>query len=152
MTLHLPAPQPPANATTPIVDPLLDDMVKSMAGDLNRAYPGHTIVRTTRTYDAYLVPLTEFPLLKIFRLNDTFQQVELAASTVTAAYCLVNADIERMPGLTKWVGDRIVRAIHRFGIEKRSYRLVGEISIRYRTLAQQGELIYQTQADFQLEA
>lgn len=152
MSLRLPTPHPATNAATPIVDPLLDDMVKAIARDLNRAYPDYQIVRTTRTYDAFLVPLTEFPLLKIFRLSDNYSQVDLAGTSVTIAYCLVNADIERMPGLTHWVGERIVRSLHSFGVSNKSYRLTGEVAVRYRTLVQQGELVYQTQADFQMEA
>ena len=148
----LPPPTPPTSSITPIEDELLVGMVSTLKDVLNAAYPDFTVVKTTRTYDAYLVPLTEFPLLKLYRTSDSFRSVGKATSSLTCSYCLANADLERMPGLTRWTGEKIVGGIYQFGVINKKHRLQGDISVQYRTISQMGELVYQTDCSFQLEA
>jgi hypothetical protein len=50
---------------------------------------GFDIVNGIRDYDTYNVPLTEFPLLKVFRISDTFKPDNAKkVSTIKIEYCL----------------------------------------------------------------
>jgi hypothetical protein len=50
---------------------------------------GFDIVNGIRDYDTFNVPLTEFPLLKVFRISDTFKPDNAKKnSTIKIEYCL----------------------------------------------------------------
>jgi len=138
---------------TPERDEVLDDLARFITNELNTAYREHKVVETYRTYDAFQVPNQGYPLLKVFRTSDRLSFDDSISDTnISIAYCLLAPTLEMLPGLTKWVTYQM-RAI----LQAYSMNLAGRLkfdqrfSVRYRTLYQLGEIIYQLDFDLSLQ-
>lgn len=130
---------------TPESDPICSDLGLFLATKLNEAYEDATIVRSIRQYDAYDVPFQDHPLLKVYRTSDIFSfDNSIRETQMGVAYCLVNTELAKLPGVTNWVAETVVIALREYGLHKQGcVQVVGAIQANYRTLLQLGELIYQ---------
>ena len=137
---------------TPNQDPTLNRLVIYVANYLNNSYTERVVVRSTRCYDAFLVPHNEFPLLKIYRISDRHSlNSTLTDSRITVAYCLLNVVLEEIPGIMRWVSVKLGEALRCFKLENPGLIEFDEsFSVRYRTVMQLGEIIYQLEADFSI--
>lgn len=135
---------------TPITDPLCFDLAAFLKEGLNREYPEKQIVRSIREYDAYDVPFNDFPLLKVYRLIDTFNTEDPGKieNQLQVSYCLVNVDIQDMPGIAYYISRKMVRHLLIYSATRNTYKLFGQIQSRYRTMLQLNQLIYQVDLNF----
>jgi len=76
------------------------------------------IVRSTRSYDALNVPLSEFPLIKVYRQDDSFRAGTIYfESSVVITYNAAYPDIERLPGLLHWVSVNVNSILIAYALE-----------------------------------
>ncbi len=82
----------------------------------NPELPEGLIVRNIRNYDAVNVPLTEFPLLKVYRLRDQFKRASQTTDFTDAAitYSVAYPDLDRLPDLLYWMGRQINLGLHSY--------------------------------------
>ena len=72
--------------------------------DKNPSLPKRVVVRGIRNYDDPSVTVSEFPLLKVFRNQDTFDGVTPYRTTAaTITYSTSYSDLEELPDLLYWV-------------------------------------------------
>lgn len=86
------------------------------ARTLNPELQEGLIVRNIRNYDAVNVPLSEFPLLKVYRLRDTFKRATETTDPTNAAitFSVAYPDLDKLPDLLYWVGKKINLALHSY--------------------------------------
>lgn len=66
------------------------------------------IVNTYRTYDALNVPLSDFPLLCVYRITDTYRPFTLLSNCYgVITYSLSYPQLNDLPGVLKYVADTI---------------------------------------------
>jgi hypothetical protein len=140
---------------TKISDPIVSELVAYMRDYLNEqyllAYGKGRLVVTTREYDAYLVPLTEFPLLKMFRRSLDFEAIDLRSSSIAAVLSFANADIEEMPALLYWVANHFITGIHQWGISNaHKAKIDRRIQASVTTSVPGDTLLYQLELNLQL--
>jgi hypothetical protein len=82
----------------------------------NPSLPSGLIVRNTRNYDAVNVPLSEFPLLKVYRLRDKFKRAGTTTDPTDAAitYSVAYPDLDKLPDLLYWIGKQINLGLHSY--------------------------------------
>ena len=80
------------------------------------ALPQGVIVRNIRNYDAVGVPLSEFPLLKVYRLRDRFKRASETTDFTDAAitYSVAYPDLDKLPDLLYWMGRQINLGLHSY--------------------------------------
>jgi len=79
-----------------------------LANFLNESYDEAVVVRSMRTYDALQIPLALFPLLKVFRVSDTYKlQTTHSTSLVEISYNITFPEVEELPGLMSFVSDKL---------------------------------------------
>ena len=137
---------------TPLNDPTLLKLVGYVADYLNQAWQQHLIVRHTEIYDAFAVPFDRYPLLKIYRrysrntINDEERTTE-----VSLAYCLLNAQITKTPAIANWININVIHALQKYRFEHPSlFEIDNNITCRYRTMIQLGEIVHQIEIDFSI--
>lgn len=137
---------------SPELDPICKDIVDFLAHELNLAYTKENIVRSVRHYDAYNVPFQSYPLLKVYRLSDTFSiDNSIRESQMGLSYCLLNAELDRLPGITNWVAETITYLLRKYSLHKQGcLEITGGIRASYKTLLQLGQIIYQIDFTFGL--
>lgn len=65
-----------------------------------------------RSWDAFNVPLHEFPLLKVYRTQDIYQKgTTIRHSPIVAAYCLTLPDQEELQGSMSWVSKTVAKLL-----------------------------------------
>lgn len=98
----------------PETDPACYAIANYLMDGLNTAlkekYPKHIAVRDTVCYDAINPDLSRFPLLKVYRTTDTYSDFVNETSAVIA-YCMSFPDIDKLPGIMRWVSKQINRLI-----------------------------------------
>lgn len=84
--------------------------------EANTNLPEGLIVRNIRNYDAVNVPLSEFPLLKVYRLRDRFKRASETTDPTDAAitYSVAYPDLDKLPDLLYWVGRQINLGLHSY--------------------------------------
>lgn len=97
-------------------DRVIEGLATTISEQVNAAYAKarkshEKLVESVYFYDAYMVPVTEFPMLKVYRRDMDFRAQDLRSSSVAIDFAFVNADIETMPGLLYWVANQTVKAI-----------------------------------------
>ena len=56
-----------------------------------------------RSYDAFDVPLNEFPLLKVFRVADNFKpRSDKSVVSLRCSYCLAYPDLDKLNTMMSW--------------------------------------------------
>jgi hypothetical protein len=86
------------------------------AREVNPELPEGTIIRNIRNYDAVNVPLSDFPLLKVYRLRDTFKRASFTTDPTDAAitFSVAYPDLDRLPDLLYWMGRQLNMALHSY--------------------------------------
>jgi len=94
--------------TTPNQDYVTFGLAQYLQTNINASYPSKVVIRSIRGYDAVNVPISDFPLLKVFRLYDNYKRnTEFSLSTGIITYSLSFPDVEQLPGILKWMADSI---------------------------------------------
>ena len=124
-------------------DVVSEKIAKYLQKTLNSAHPGIIIVKSVAAYDKFEVPLSDYPLLKVYRLSDQFyERTELRRTSMVAAYCLALPDHEQLAGITNVIADEINSALTKLHTET-GYLTQGENRAEYRTLMnEQGIPVY----------
>lgn len=92
----------------PLEDESCLEIATFLRDELNKAYPDQTVVKGIRCYDAFNVPYTEFPLLKVYRLVDGWKRNEtVRESQAVISYSLVLPDQEHLAPIMAWVSRHI---------------------------------------------
>jgi hypothetical protein len=148
-------------AVSPNEDPNLRQIVLYVANFLNDRFleqsgsslPGQMIVKHTEIYDAFAVPNDSYPLLKIFRRNSRGElESSRRDSDITLSYCLLNTQIRQTPAIANWIDINAREALSRFKFDHPGiFEINNNISCRYRTVLQLGEIVYQIDLDFSLD-
>ncbi len=100
------------NNPTPFVDTTLEKIAVHVMNQLNLAYPQQKVVQSYRTYDAYNVPTSDYPLIKVFRVTDTFKKGTTSRSSrAVISYSLVLPDQEHLAPIMSWVSFQINKAL-----------------------------------------
>lgn len=135
---------------SPETDPLCADIAKFVATKLNDAYPKELIVRSVKHYDAYNVPYQNYPLLKVYRTLDSYSiDGGIFDSQIGLAYCLLNAELDRLPGISSWVAENVILNLRLYSFYRSGYlEIANSIRANYRTLLQLNQLIYQIDFNF----
>lgn len=139
--------------TTPYLDPLVKEIVDRVATYLNRAGGGTTIVRRVAYHDLFLIPATDYPLLKGFRETDYFDlSTASRQSDIKITHAILNASMEQLPGINNFLALNIVNALREFAIEKAGcIDFTGRVNSRYRAMIQLGDLTYQSDFSFNIK-
>lgn len=103
-------------------DPVVEALARLIRDRIDRAYAEarrsrERLIQSVWFYDAYQIPLTEFPVLKVYRRDLNFQAQDVRSSSIIISFAFANADIEAMPGLLYWVANETVRAIGSWRVE-----------------------------------
>lgn len=120
----------------PFVDPACQRLANYLYQHLNAAYPEQTIVQSVRYYDAFNVPANDYPLLKVYRLQDrgSIQQNDAQCSAVIS-YGLILPDMDKLAPIMAWMRKRMRLYLAAFTIECPGFpRLADEYSAEYRTM------------------
>lgn len=82
----------------------------------NPELPEGLIIRNIRNYDAVNVPLSEFPLLKVYRLRDKFKRASETTDPTDAAitYSVAYPDLDKLPDLLYWIGKQVNLGLHSY--------------------------------------
>lgn len=138
---------------TPFLDPLIKELTDKIAAYLNRAGNGTVIVRRVAYYDAFNIPMSDYPLLKGFRESDYFDlSTASRQSDIKLTHALANVAMEQLPGINNFLALNIVNALREVSIEKAGcIEFTGRVNSRYRPMFQLGELIYQADFSFNIK-
>ena len=90
-------------------DKVLTKIVTFIKEELNRNNPidNTIVVKSTRNYDAFNVPIQDFPLLKIYRQRTNYLNNNKRISSIQLQYGLVLPDQERLVPYLNWVDNQI---------------------------------------------
>lgn len=105
-------PQPYDNEI--INDTTLDIIINYLKNYLNSANPieySQPIVKSTRNYDAFNIPVQDFPLLKIYRLKSNYRASNLRISQIQLQYGLILPDLEFLLPRLNWIDFKISEAL-----------------------------------------
>lgn len=79
------------------------------------------VVRNIRNWDDPSVPLSEFPLLKVYRNTDTFDRGGLSRdTTATITYSTSYANLEELPDLLYWASYVINKGLIKWHYDTKS--------------------------------
>ena len=92
------------------------------AQEANESLPEGLIVRNVRNYDAVNIPLSEFPVLKVYRLRDRFKRASETTDPTDAAitFSVSYPDLDVLPDLLYWMGRQINLALHSYARREKS--------------------------------
>ena len=85
-----------------------DQFVKETEASNNTIPENTIIIRSVRNYDAFNVPLSEFPLLKVYKNRDVFRKGTFFRTSQGAiTYAVSYPQLEILPNLLDWVAYQI---------------------------------------------
>lgn len=96
---------------------IADYLMKRLNITLQQDYPNAIAVRDIVSYDAVNPDLSRFPLLKVYRLTDTYDLYSNETDAVIA-YCLTFPNQEQLPGILRWASYQIVSALRDFSVSQ----------------------------------
>jgi len=92
---------------------ILDDCITRTIGEyikdnLNVANPiaNTIIINSIRNYDAFNVPVQDYPLLKVSRIRSSHITNDRVTSNIALDFCVLLADLEKIAAYTKWIDFR----------------------------------------------
>jgi len=134
-------------------DPLIKEITDTVATFLNKAGDGVTVVRRVAYYDAFNIPISDYPLLKGFRESDYLDlQTAARQSDIKLTHALANVSMDELPGINNFLALNIANALREMAIAKAGcVEFTGRVSSRYRPMFQLGELIYQADFSFNIK-
>lgn len=85
---------------------------KKRAANPETSFSDKIVIQTTRNFDDPSVPLSAFPLLKVFRNQDTFDGVTpYSMTSATISYSVAYPDLQELPDLLYWASWAINQAL-----------------------------------------
>lgn len=139
---------------TPDVDESVDYIAKYLYEYINKDYfsyiesnpsirqsLGDIAIRTYRTYDAYGVTNPEFPLLKVYRVSDSWKPGKLLRnSSISISYSLVLPQQDKLMPLLNWVSYEINKHLLSPTCQ---VKIDPGVRVQYRTMINElGQAIY----------
>ena len=129
----------------PLVDETVDYIAKYLYEYINKDYSnyieanpgvqkvlGDVAIRTYRTCDTYQVSTPEFPLLKVYRTNDSWKPNKLLrTSNISITYSLLVPQQERLMPLLNWVSYEINKLLLTSSCK---VKVEPGIRVQYRTM------------------
>lgn len=92
--------------------------LKKRLNEFGQETHGIDLVKGIRDYDSFNVPLTEFPLLKVYRVSDNFvPNCAKVVSFIKVDYCLSYPQNENLSSVCNSITKYIHRAINRLDVE-----------------------------------
>lgn len=96
---------------SPKHDEFLLKLGRYIADGINHNYrnycPNEVAIRDIIDYDAVNVDISRFPLLKLYRQTDNYEQMDVGTTKAIIAYCLTYPEQDRLPGLLKYMSKAI---------------------------------------------
>jgi hypothetical protein len=120
----------------------------------NPSLPDALIVRTAKEYDAINIPLSEFPLLKVYRGRDSYRKgTTIKDVSATLTYSLSYPELDVLPDLLTWVSEKLNYAFMAFQRDEKSLLYTqnpSPLSVQYLLMAnEQTRTVYPfLRADF----
>ena len=139
---------------TPDVDEAVDYIAKYLYEYINKDYfsyieanpsirqsLGDIAIRTYRTYDAYGVTNQEFPLLKVYRVSDSWKPGKLLRnSSISISYSLVLPQQDKLMPLLNWISYEINKHLLSSSCQ---VKIDPGVRVQYRTMINElGQAIY----------
>ena len=139
---------------TPDVDEATDYIAKYLFENINKdyfsyieAHPGLRLslgdiaIRTYKTYDAYGLANQEFPLLKVYRVSDSWKPKKLIrSSSISISYSLVLPQQDKLMPLLNWVSYQINKHLLNTSCQ---VKIDPGVRVQYRTMMNEvGQAIY----------
>lgn len=139
---------------TPDVDEATDYLAKYLFENINRDYfsyieshpglrqsLGDIAIRTYKTYDAYGLANQEFPLLKVYRVSDSWKPGKLIrSSSISISYSLVLPQQDKLMPLLNWVSYQINKHLLNTSCQ---VKIDPGVRVQYRTMMNEvGQAIY----------
>lgn len=91
---------------------------------VNTDLPEGIVVRSIRNYDDPHVPLSEFPLLKVYRNQDQFDRGGLSRNTsATITYSVSYPNLEELPDLLYWASYVVNKGLIQYNYETQHLEL-----------------------------
>ena len=102
---------------------------------------GDIAIRTYRTYDAYGITNQEFPLLKVYRVSDSWKMGKLLRnSSISISYSLVLPQQDKLMPLLNWISYEINKHLLSPACQ---VKIDPGIRVQYRTMINEvGQAIY----------
>ncbi len=101
-------------------DVVVYDLASYLTKYLNESYPEKIVVRSFREFDDINVPISDFPLLKVYRTLDNYRRgTTYSVSTAVITYSLSFPDVRELPGILKWVADSINYLLLQYELDTR---------------------------------
>ena len=138
----------------PDVDEATDYIAKYLFDNINKDYfsyieshpglrqsLGDIAIRTYKTYDAYGLANQEFPLLKVYRVSDSWKPGKLIrSSSISISYSLVLPQQDKLMPLLNWVSYQINKHLLNTSCQ---VKIDPGVRVQYRTMMNEvGQAIY----------
>ena len=139
---------------TPDVDEATNYIAKYLFDSINKDYfsyieshpglrqsLGDIAIRTYKTYDAYGLANQEFPLLKVYRVSDSWKPGKLIrSSSISISYSLVLPQQDKLMPLLNWVSYQISKHLLNTSCQ---VKIDPGVRVQYRTMMNEvGQAIY----------
>lgn len=139
---------------TPEVDEAVDYIAKYLYEYVNKDYfsyieanpairqsLGDIAIRTYKTYDAYGISNQEFPLLKVYRVSDSWKMGKLIrSSSISISYSLVLPQQDKLMPLLNWMSYQINKHLMNTSCQ---VKIDPGVRVQYRTMINEvGQAIY----------
>jgi len=122
--------------SNPYSDPSCEKIAAYLFAHLNESYPEQTIVRSVRHFDAFNIPALDYPVLKVYRLNQS-GKLKQNTSRVSAviSYGLILPDLDALAPILGWVCEQIVFWLNAYQLAcSDSPTLAEDYNAEYRTM------------------
>lgn len=110
------------------VDKTCDTLVNYLKDYINnksKEQYNYTLIKSTRSYDAFNVPNHEYPLLMVFRSSELFEvKKSKKTANLVVRYCLLLPEMEKIMPLCSWIANEIHNAINNFYTINRTIQVV----------------------------
>jgi hypothetical protein len=112
------------------------DYLKEELNRLNPLKDEFTIVKSTRCYDAFNIPLQDFPCLKIYRISTNYgTQSKRGVASLSGQYGLIMPDQERLLPVLHWIDEQLADAFRQMHYRINTFLVPGSlVRSNYRTL------------------
>ena len=131
----------------PNIDPSMTRLAQYLMDGLNEAIapliPNVVAVRAIDCYNSLPTDLSRFPLLKVYRSQETYTH-NLAKGKGIITYCLSFPDEQKIPGILRWVAININLLLRNYATTncKPYLDINEEYSAEYRVMSLNSEPVY----------
>jgi hypothetical protein len=137
MSIHKPYCANPINNL--LIDYPCQTIADYLKEELNRLNPlkeEFTIVKSTRCYDAFNIPLQDFPCLKIYRVSTNYSTPnKRGVASLSGQYGLIMPDQERLLPVLHWIDENLADAFRQLHYRTNTFLVPGSlVRTSYRTV------------------